>query len=169
MIIRQETPEDFDQIYDLVKVAFQTAKVSNGKEQDFVNQLRAGGNYLPELALVVEENGEIIGHIMLTKAHITGASGKFPVLLLAPVSIVLSQRGKGIGSRLIRESFGLARKMGYGIVLLVGDPSYYVRFGFNKASSFGIKPTHDIPDENVMVCELAPGVLKGVSGIADCF
>lgn len=47
MIIRRETPEEFSQIYDLVKVAFETAKVSNGKEQDFVDQLRGSGNYIP--------------------------------------------------------------------------------------------------------------------------
>ena len=47
MIIRRETPEEFSEIYDLVKSAFQTAKVSNGKEQDFVNELRRSGNYIP--------------------------------------------------------------------------------------------------------------------------
>ncbi len=70
MIIRRETPEEYGQIYDLVKIAFQTAKVSDGKEQDFVNQLRASGSYVPELALVAEENGKLIGHIMLSKAFI---------------------------------------------------------------------------------------------------
>ncbi|HWR07601.1 hypothetical protein [Sporomusa sp.] len=56
MIIRKETEKDFSQIYDLVKAAFQTAKVSDGKEQDFVNQLRSSSNYIPELALIAEEN-----------------------------------------------------------------------------------------------------------------
>ena len=55
MIIRQETKEDFKEIYKLVKNAFETARVSNGKEQDYVNELRASSKYIPELALVVEE------------------------------------------------------------------------------------------------------------------
>ena len=50
-----------------MKLAFETAHVSNGEEQDFVNQLRAEGNYIPRLALVAEEDGKLIGHIMLTR------------------------------------------------------------------------------------------------------
>jgi predicted N-acetyltransferase YhbS len=77
MFIRRETTEEFSRIYDLVKIAFQTAKVTNGKEQDFVNQLRNSGNYIPELALVAEEDDKLIGHIMLTKTHITNDKSKF--------------------------------------------------------------------------------------------
>ena len=60
MTIRQATPEDFDAIYSLVKTAFQTAKVSDGDEQDFVLKLRKG-RYIPELELVAEEDGVLIG------------------------------------------------------------------------------------------------------------
>ncbi|WP_027368616.1 GNAT family N-acetyltransferase [Desulfocurvibacter africanus] len=169
MVIRRETEAEFPQIYDLVKVAFQTAKVSNGKEQDFVNQLRSGGNYIPELALVAEENGQLVGHIMLTKAHVVDGETKFETLLLAPISVALEYRNRGIGSALIKESFRLAKARGYTSVLLVGDPAYYHRYGFRTAAGFGIKPTHPIPDENVMACELAPNALRGVSGTTDCF
>ena len=169
MVIRRERPEEFPQIYDLVKVAFQTAKVSNGKEQDFVNQLRSGANYIPELALVAEENGKLVGHIMLTKAHIVNGANKFVALYLAPISVVFGYRNKGIGSNLIKESFKLAKEMGYTSVLLVGDPAYYHRFGFKSAVTFGIKHMHEIPDENVMAFEPVPNVLSGVNGTPDCF
>lgn len=56
--IRTEKPQYFLGIYNLIKVAFQTAEVSNGKKQDFVNELQSGGNCIPELALVAEENGQ---------------------------------------------------------------------------------------------------------------
>ncbi|MHB1043056.1 MAG: GNAT family N-acetyltransferase [Eubacteriales bacterium] len=168
MVIRRETPEEFSQIYDLVKVAFQTAKVSDGKEQDFVNQLRSSGNYIPELALVAEENGKLIGHIMLTKTYIVNSGKKFETLLLAPISVALEYRNRGVGSNLIKESFKLAKKMGYTSVLLVGDPAYYQRFGFKAAVNFGIKHIHNIPDENVMACELVPDALYGISGTTDC-
>ena len=169
MVIRREKPEEFSQIYDLVKIAFQTAKVTNGKEQDFVNQLRSNGNYIPELALVAEENGELIGHIMLTKAYIVNNGNNFKTLLLAPISVVLEYRNRGIGSNLIKESFKLAKEMGYTSVLLVGDPAYYHRFGFKAAINFGIKHTLSIPNENVMACELVSDALYGVSGTTDCF
>lgn len=168
MVIRRERQEEFPQIYDLVKIAFQTAKVSNGKEQDFTDQLRSEDNYIPELALVAEEENKLIGHIMLTETYIVSGSDKFKSLLLAPISVVLDYRDKGVGSSLIKESFRLAKEMGYTSVLLVGDPAYYHRFGFQTAADFGIKHMHDIPDENVMACELVPHALDGVNGTMDC-
>ncbi len=167
MIIRKETEEEFNQIYDLVKVVFQTAKVSNGKEQDFAIELRGSGNFIPELALVAEEDGKLIGHIMLTKTYIKTGDGKFEALLIAPISVLLEYRNKGVGSELIKESFRLAKELGYTVVVLVGDPAYYNKFGFRSAVDFGIKHTPEIPDEYVMACELVPNVLNGFSGKID--
>ena len=168
MLIRRERPEEFSGIYDLVKVAFQTAKVSNGKEQDFVNQLRSGGDCIPELALVAEEGSKLIGHIMLTKTYITGDNNKYETLLLAPISVALEYRNKGVGTKLIKESFKLAKEMGYTSVVLVGDPAYYHRFGFKATVNYGIRHVQNIPDENVMAYELVPEALKGISGTIDC-
>jgi len=167
MIIRPENPEQFPRIYDLVKIAFQTAKASNGKEQDFVNQLRSSGNYITELALVAEENDQLVGHIMLTRTYIDNGGNRFEILLLAPVSVALEFRNRGVGSKLIKEALRLAGEMGYTSVILVGDPAYYRRFGFKASVEFGIKNTNNIPDEYVMVSELVPCVLKGVSGTVD--
>jgi predicted N-acetyltransferase YhbS len=164
MLIRRETPQEFSQIYDLVKIAFQTAKVSDGREQEFVNQLRSSNNYIPELALVAEEDGRLIGHIMLTKTTIKEGDVTHEALLLAPISVVLAFRNKGVGSSLISESFRLAREMGYSSVFLVGDPAYYTRFGFRKTVDFGVQNTNGIPDEYVMACELVPGALAGING-----
>lgn len=167
MLIRQEKVDEFPQIYDLVKLAFQTAKVSDGKEQDFVNQLRSNGNYIPELALLAEENGKLIGHIMLTRTYIFNGVNHFETLLLAPISVVVECRNKCVGASLIRESFRLAKEMGYGSVVLVGDPAYYHRFGFRPALTFGIKNINNIPDEYVMACELSPDALHEISGTID--
>ncbi|MDD5725531.1 MAG: N-acetyltransferase [Candidatus Omnitrophica bacterium] len=170
MIIRQERPVELEKIHDFIKTAFKTARVSAGTEQDLVDRLRAGENYIPELALVAEENGEMVGYIMLTEAHISGPTEEFPVLFLAPICVAQERRNKGLGSQIIRESFSLAMEMGYTAVLLVGDPAYYEKFGFKRASSFGIKTLHNnILDQNALACELVPGVLKKASGAADCF
>ena len=169
MIIRKESEEEFNQIYDLVKIAFQTAQVTNGDEQNFVSKLRASENYIPGLALVAEENGKLVGHMMLTRAYIINDDHRHEVLYLAPISVALEYRRKGIGSELIKESFRLARNMGHTAVVLVGDPAYYHRFGFKPAITFGIKPKMEIPDEYVMACELVSGALKGISGVTDCF
>jgi predicted N-acetyltransferase YhbS len=164
MLIRQEKKTEFPVIYDLVKVAFQTAKVSNGDEQNFVDRLRASGNYISELALVAEDQGEPIGHIMLTKTFVDTEDGQYPVLLLGPVSVVLERRNHGVGTRLIEEVCRLARAKGHKAVILVGDPAYYHRFGFRSAVDFGITNTNEIPDENVMACEITPNALRNVKG-----
>jgi predicted N-acetyltransferase YhbS len=164
MVIRQKKETEFPVIYDLVKVAFQTAKVSNGDEQNFVDRLRASSNYIPELALVAADQGELIGHIMLTKTFVNTENGQYPVLLLGPVSVVLERRNQGVGTRLIEEACRLARAQGHQAVILVGDPAYYHRFGFRSAVDFGIANTNGIPDEKVMACELTPEALRNVKG-----
>lgn len=65
---------------------------------------------------------------------------------------------------MIKKGFRLAGEMGYTSVILVGDPAYYHRFGFKASVKFGIKNINNIPDEYVMVCELVPGALEGLSG-----
>ncbi len=164
MIIRQEKSSDFQGIHNLVKVAFQTAKVANGNEQEYVNKLRANSNYIPELALVAEEDGKLVGHIMVTKTWITTVGSKVESLLLAPLSVALAYRKRGIGSELVKASFELAKTLGYTAVFVVGDPAFYGRFGFKSSVLFGIKHVPEIPDEYVMVYELSNGALAGVIG-----
>ena len=176
MRIRPETESDFLRIHDFVKTAFQTAYRSDGTEQDYVNKLRNSGNYIPELALVAEDENDdcsMIGHIMLTRIAIAGnkamPENTQAILLLAPVAIAVERRNKGLGSILIRESLKRAKDKGYAAVILVGNPHYYERFGFVSAAKFGIQNRQNIPDENVMVLELKPGVLNDISGIVDFY
>jgi len=164
MIIRQETPQDFAAIYALVKEGFKTAKVSNGKEQDFVNFLRASGNYIPELALLAEDAAKLIGHIMLTKTSIADGARKHELLLLAPITVALDHRMKGVGARLMAEVFGRAKNLGHRAVILVGDPAFYTKFGFKPAADFGIANTNGIPNQYVLACELTPDALRGANG-----
>lgn len=164
MRIRTETEKDFQAIHNLVETAFQTAKVSDGREQDFVLQLRVSGNYIPELALVLEDGGEIIGHIMLTRTQIETVSGIVESLLLGPVAIKLEKRNRGYGGKLIRESLKRAKKMGFRSVVLVGDPDFYCQFGFVETAQRDILNTNGIPDRYVQICELVPDSLTGVRG-----
>lgn len=164
MNIRPETKTDYQTIYDLVQTAFKTAKVSSGDEQNFVNCLRAGANYIPELALVAEEDGKLLGHVMLTNTTIKTEQGVFPLLLLAPLAVVLDQRGKGVGGRLLEDACSRARGLGHRAVILVGDPAYYQRFGFKAAETFGIANTNGIPGPYVMVRELVTEALSDKRG-----
>ena len=167
-IIRQETEKDISEIYTLIKTAFDTAKVKDGNEQDFAEGLRNSDYYIPELALVAEDKGKLIGHIMLTKTYVTKLDGsKYEGLLIAPVSVLLQYRNMGVGSALIRKGMELGKELGYKAVFLCGDPAYYHRFGFVPTTTFNIKYIHDIPEQFIMACELAEGALRDVCGTVD--
>lgn len=164
MDIRVAEEKDFKEIYSFVKTAFETARVSDGTEQDFVQRLRAGETYLPELEFVAEENGVLMGHVMLTEQAYQTSDGVRTGVLVAPLAVALPYRNMGIGGELLRHACAQAAEAGYTAAFLVGNPQYYGRFGFCETSEFGIKNTSDIPDEFVLGCELGEGALRGISG-----
>ena len=165
MHIRQEHSADYSEISDLVKQAFATAPVKDGDEHEYVKRLRASKKYIPELALVAEDNGRLVGHIMLTALPITVGNSVFTELLLSPLCVALEHRRTGIGSQLVAESFQLARALGYRAVFVVGDTAYYARFGFACIREYSIACTSAIPEQFVQAHELALGALAGKKGV----
>ncbi|PHV71792.1 GNAT family N-acetyltransferase [Sporanaerobium hydrogeniformans] len=163
-MIRQEQPTDYETIYEVIKTAFETAAVKDGDEQDYVSHLRKSSKYIPELALVAEKDGHIVGHIMLTKMVINGKEQTFDALLLSPLCVAYAYRNRGIGGKLIEKSFKLAREKGYSSVFLCGNPEYYSHFGFKETCAFGIINESNVPQKYIMACELFPGALKGKEG-----
>lgn len=167
MLVRQERPGDFEAVYAVVKAAFDSAEHADGNEQDLVNALRAGASYLPELALVAEMDGSVVGHIMFTRLRI----GESDQLALAPLSVLPAHQGRGIGAALIREGHGRARMLGYAYSVVLGSGKYYSRFGYVPAKRYGILSPFDVPDENFMACKLAacPHPASGVVRYAEEF
>lgn len=162
MIIRTEQPTDYKAVYYVVKNAFQTAEHSDGNEQDLVNALRQSTAFIPELTLVAEIGGAIVGHIMFTKLQI----GKHTALALAPLSVLPKYQKQGIGTSLILEGHRIARKLGYSYSVVLGSEKYYPRMGYLPAEKFGIMPCFEVPSKNFMaykLCDESPtisGVVK---------
>ncbi len=169
MIIRQENRKDYQEIYKLVKDSFETAKVSNGKEHEIINELRAGSKYIPELALVVEEQERLIAYIMLTKFTVNFDSPDIKALLLAPVCVMLGYRNEKIGENLINKSLKIAKSLGFNCVFSVGDPNYFYRLGFRQAIEYNIKCSDKTENKYVLVKELVPGTLKNVTSATVSF
>ena len=148
--IRKEQKSDYEEVYNLVKTAFEKAKESDGNEQDLVVDLRNSDNFVPELSLVAKKDNKIVGYILFTKIQI----GKYEELALAPLAVLPEYQRQGIGSKLIKEGHKIAKEMGYHYVVVLGSDKYYPKFGYEKASKYGIKPPFDVPDENFMVIKL---------------
>lgn len=164
--IRVERPDDRDDVFALIQQAFATARVSDGTEQEHYLRLLVSPGFIVPLALVAEQDGRIVGHIMLTQSTIDGETAT-PVLVLSPLSVAPDVQGVGIGSALVRAALDEARRLGHTAVFLAGDTYYYGRFGFAPAARFGIALPAWIPPENhdnIMALELVPGALDGVRG-----
>ncbi len=150
MLIRQETAADTDTVYDVVKKAFENAVHTNHDEQNLVRRLRKSDTFIPELSLVAEENGKIVGHILFTKLKV----GETVQLSLAPLSVLPEYRNRGIGGQLIHAGHSRAKAMGYDYVILIGHADYYPRFGYFPAARIGVTVPFDVPEENLMAFSL---------------
>lgn len=90
MIIRKESKADYEKIYQLIKKAFETAEHRDGNEQDLAQAIRKSEAFVPELTLLAEINGDIVGHILYSKAKIGKRTCRF--LLRFPLRPNISGR-----------------------------------------------------------------------------
>lgn len=162
--IRPENQGDHDAVFSLIEKAFQPMQMSDHREQFLVERLRKSNAFIPSLSLVAETDDRVVGYILLTKLKIENEHDVFDSLALAPVAVLPTYQGRGIGGMLIKQAHDEARKIGHKSVVLLGHADYYPRFGYKQADQFGIKLPFDVPKENCMVIELVENGLKGVSG-----
>lgn len=159
--IRQEEEEDRDAVYQLVESAFQTMDFSDHDEQNLLNRLRKSKEFIPELSLVAEYRGEIVGHILFTEINV----GKTTLVILAPLAVRPDIQNRSIGSQLIIKGHEIAKKMGYRGSVVLGHPEYYPKFGYQRASKFGIEAPFEVPDDTLMALPLIENGLDDVFGV----
>ena len=133
--IRPELPDDIDAIAELHRSAF-----SGPAEAELVDAVRRSAFFVPDLSLVADLNGQVAGHLLLSRVDlVTGGGERTPFLALAPVAVAPMHQGNGFGTLLLRAAIALARARAEeaGIAVL-GSPEFYGRFGFEDAATFGI-------------------------------
>ena len=144
MLIRRESPADAPVIRAITDAAFASAAPSAQAtlgyitaEAWLVDELRDGPAWLPALSLVATTpGGDVIGHVLATRAHV----GPAPVLALGPLTVRPDQQRRGVGRALMDAVLGAAEALGEPLVVLLGDPGYYHRFGFRLAAEYQITP-----------------------------
>lgn len=165
--IRAENTEDYLQVSQIVKRAFTEGDRGYDGEGALVEKLRASDCYIAELSLVAEIDGQVVGHIMLTRVYIRTEERRVPTLILAPVSILTDFQKQGIGGALINAVHKAAIDLGEAHVFLLGHIDYYPRFGYRPSRHFGIIFPENKDDDHCMAIELVEGSLLGVNGILE--
>jgi putative acetyltransferase len=141
--IRNEAAQDTEQVREIVRTAF-----PGEAESQLVDALRANGNAM--ISLVAVDGTQILGHILFSPVSTTPPS-EAQGLGLAPVAVRPEAQSQGIGSALIREGLRLCEGLGYDYCVVLGGSDYYQRFGFEKASLFGIRNEYGVDDEFMMI------------------
>ena len=150
MRIRAETPGDIAAIRAVELAAFPSPE-----EADLVERIRASTGFVPELSLVAEldpdaegRSGPVVGHILLSRVAIAGLDE--PILALAPMAVIPERQRQGIGSALVRSALDAAEALEEPLIVVLGHPWFYPRFGFKAASRYGLFPSADWPDAAFM-------------------
>lgn len=164
IILRPEEPADHRQVEALTRAAFWNVNVPGCDEHYLAHVLRESPYFLPELDLVAELAGRVVGNIMYARALVRCGEQAHPALTFGPVSVLPEFQGRGIGRALIGTSLRLASELGHPAVMIYGDPNYYMRFGFIPAESFGIRTRDGMFSPALQALELVPGWLEGKSG-----
>jgi len=154
MLIRKETPADYDAIIQVTIAAFNTLPISQHTEQFIIKALRSSGALT--FSLVAELDGRIVGHIAFSPVQISdGAQGWYG---LGPVSVTPELHKRGIGKALIERGLAMLKEIGAQGCVLVGEPAYYQRFGFHNHPQL----VHEgVPQQYFVVLPFTQNIPKG--------
>jgi putative acetyltransferase len=150
--IRTSRPEDRGGILTLVFDAFSDATRDGHEEVEIVAETWARDAAPDGFDLIAVEDAAVVGHVL-------GAWGDLdarPVLGIAPLAVAPAHQGRGVGTALMHELLARAESSGLPMVVLLGDPAYYGRFGFEPSGPLGLTYRPVGPDNpHFMVHRLA--------------
>lgn len=160
--IRREEPKDYEVVENITRDAFYNIHIPGCAEHYLAHIMREHEDFIPELDLVLELDGEVIGSIMYTKATLTDEAGSVKnILTFGPISIAPQFQRRGYGKLLIQHSFEKALTMGYDTVVIFGNPCNYVSSGFVSCKKHNVCIEGDRYPAAMLVRELKPGALDG--------
>ena len=158
LIIRPEAKDDFTDIRQINRQAFQT-----DAEANLVDALRKSNAEI--ISLVAEYNDLVVGHILFSQVTIDDQCPDIKICGLAPMAVLPEYQRQGIGSQLVNWGLDACRKAGFAAVVVLGHPQFYPRFGFQPSINFQIKSEFDVPDEVFLALDLSKDALASCSGI----
>jgi putative acetyltransferase len=162
VIVRNEAPADFDAVRAIHTLAF-----GQPQEARLVDALRAAPDLAPIVSLVASHEGRVVGHILFTPIRIGQALAAKRAMSLAPVGVHPDFQRRGFGDALVRAGLTECARLGHPVVVVVGHPEYYPRFGFRPARAAGLEAPFEVRDSAFMVWEQSPGALAGIRGMIE--
>ena len=160
--IRNEEEKDHVKVEEITRKAFWNLYVPGCIEHYLVHVMRSHEDFLPELDLVVEVDGQVIGNIMYTKTRLVDETGREKqILTFGPVSILPEYQRMGYGTMLMERSFEIAVELGYDVIVIFGSPKNYVGRGFKSCKRYNICLEEDIFPSAMMVKLLQSEALDG--------
>ena len=159
VIVRQETHQDREAIRKVNRSAF-----GGDDEANLVDALREGD--FVAMSLVAELDGTIVGHILFSRVEIRTSDGTVKALSLAPMAVLPGHQRQGIGCALVKAGLDSCRDFGQKIVVVLGHPGFYPKFGFSPELARSLKSPFGGGDA-WMALEIEPGALDGVEGTVE--
>ncbi|MBT8508768.1 GCN5 family acetyltransferase [Methanomicrobiaceae archaeon CYW5] len=163
LILRSEGAGDAPAIARVNTEAF-----GQTNEARLIERMRETPEFDPDLSIVAEEDGAIVGHVLFSRIAIVSSDGdRIPAIALAPVAVLPDRQKQGIGTSLIEEGIRRCHRKGEKIIVVLGPAGYYPRFRFVPAQDHGITAPFDAPEATFMVLALEPHALIGVAGTVE--
>ncbi len=169
--IRVEEPRDFRTVENLTRDSFWNVYRPGCTEHYVLHCYRDDPDFIPELSLVMEKDGKIIGHVMFSKAELSlekdgqPTGEKLPIWTFGPISIHPDYKRQGYGLKLLNFALEKAKELGIGFICMEGNIDFYRHAGFNLASKLHIHYHAEPKDSDVpyfLAQELIPGYLNGI-------
>jgi putative acetyltransferase len=141
VVVREQQPEDYEAIRHVYTEAFRQPGFRPPLNPDSVppevglfDSLCATGDALPQFSFTALTEGEVVGHVTASKATVA----VYSVVAVGPIGVLPEQQGVGIGSALMDALVTAADAAHVPLVVLLGSPHYYSRFGFRPAKDLGV-------------------------------
>ena len=146
IVIRSEEKGEYRKVENMVRESFWNVYRPGCMERYVLHQLRKDAAFVPELDLVMEQNGELIGQNMFMRAWIAVDDGReIPIMTMGPICIAPQWKRKGYGKILLDYSLEKAKELGYRALCFEGNIDFYGKSGFLEAREFGIR-YHGLPE-----------------------
>ena len=166
MKIREATDSDLNDVLSVEKEAF-----GYDKESNLVKDLLSDPSASPLYSLLAFNDDRAVGHVLFTSARLEDTQNGVSISILAPLAVIPDFQKRGVGGKLIERGLQHLADSGVDLVLVLGHPDYYPRYGFKPAGVQGFEAPYPIPEEHAnawMVQELHTGVIGSVSGKVRC-